>query len=117
MGEKIKTIEMFSGVNGAFAQAGTLLSDPIELKNQDLDGVFSLHMISLGGTITVTVLVCSTETGTYIAPTTALAIFTAKAAGSYADEFEPPMFPWMKLLFTETNVAAVTSLKAWLNYK
>lgn len=115
MGENVKVYELFRATNGAIVQNGYIDSDPIELEKVKADGFFSLHMVSVGGTITVTVLVCSTKSGTYIAPTTPVVIFSAKAAGSYFDSFDPPPTPFMKIRFTETNVAAVTSLDAWCN--
>lgn len=117
MGERVKTMELFRGTGGAIAQNATLTSDPLELNQLSNNGVFSLHMITVGGTVTVTLLVCSTKTGTYMAPTTAVTIFNAVAAGSYFAEFTPPLAPFMKILFTETNVAAVTAMDAWLNYQ
>lgn len=117
MGENVRTMELFRSTGGAIVQNATLTSDPLEMDKMKTDGCFSLHMISVGGTITVTVLVCSTKKGTYIAPTAPVTIFDAVAAGSYFAEFTPPLTPFMKLLFTETNVAAVTSMDAWLNYQ
>lgn len=117
MGENVKTMELFRGANGAIVQNATLTSDALDMRNLKMDGYFSLHMISTGGTITVTVLVCSTKNGTFVAPTTAVTVLSAKAAGTYFESFDPPVAPFMKLLFTETDVAAVTAMDAWLNYQ
>jgi hypothetical protein len=71
-------------------------------------------MINVGGTITATLLVCSTKAGTFMAPTSAVTIHDGKAAGSYYEAFTPPVAPFMKILYTETGVGAITSLNAWL---
>lgn len=112
----VKTEQLFSGADGAIAQNNFIDSQAIDVR-ECVNGFFSLHMIHVGGTVTATLLVCSTKDGTYVAPTTAVNIFNTKAAGTYADDFEPPLFPFFKIRFTETNVAAVTSLKAWINYQ
>ena len=117
MGEKIKSIELFNGAGGAITQNSYIDSDPIDLTEQDLDGFFSLYMKNTGGTVTVTVLVAPTLGGTYTAPDTSVAPFTAAAAGVHFAEFDPPLCQFMKLRFTETNVAAVTAMDARLVYK
>lgn len=117
MGAKIKVVELFRAAGGAIAQQGTLLSDAIDLRNVGTDGNFALHVISTGGTIEVTLLVCSTAKGTFMAPTTAVIVLDSKAAGSYFAAFTPPTAAFIKLLFTEENVAAVTAMDAWLNYQ
>lgn len=117
MGENVKTMELFRGANGAIVQNATLTSDALDMRNLRMDGYFSLHMINTGGTVTVTVLVCSTKTGTFVAPDTAITIISAQAAGTGFASFSPPVAPFMKILFTETDVAAVTAMDAWLNYQ
>jgi hypothetical protein len=112
---KVMTVELFRATGGAITKNGTLTSDAIDLRNVGVDGFFSLHMITTGGTVTVTLLVCSTADGTFVAPTTAVTIFSSKAAGTYFAAFNPPLAPFMKILFTELNVAAVTAMDAWLN--
>lgn len=115
MNAKVHVIELFRGAGGAIVKNATLLSDEIDLRDINANGFFSLHTIHLGGTITVTVLVCSTKEGTYVAPTTAVTVMATKTAGTYFVDFDPPLTPFMKLLFTETNVDAVTSLDVWLH--
>jgi hypothetical protein len=117
MGEKIKVVELFRGTGGAIVKNATVTSHAIDLRHVRPDGNFALHMINVGGTITATLLVCSTATGTFIAPSTAVTIFTTKAAGSHYASFTPPVAAFIKILFTETNVATVTSMDAWLNYQ
>lgn len=113
--ERVKTIELFRGSGGAITKNSYITSDEIDLRDIGVNGFFSLHMISVGGTIEVTVLVCSTKNGTYVAPTTAVIVLDSKTAGTYFESFIPPVTPFMKLRFTEENAAAVTSLDAWLN--
>ena len=117
MGEKIKSIELFNSTGGAITQNSYIDSDPIDLGNQDLDGFFSLYMKNTGGTVTATVLIAPTLGGTYTAPDTGVSIFTAAAAGVHFAEFDPPLCQFMKIRFTETNVAAVTAMDAKLFFK
>ena len=117
MGETVKVMELFRGSGGAIGKNASIDSDALDMRSVNLDGYFSLHMISTGGTITVTVLVCSTKEGTFIAPTTPVTVLDTKAAGSYFESFSPPVAPFMKLRFTETDVAAVTAMDAWLIYQ
>jgi len=117
MGEKIKVVELFRGTGGAIVRAATITSHAIDLRNVKPDGNFALHMINTGGTVTATLLVCSTPDGTFIAPSTAVTILATKAAGSHYASFTPPVAAFIKILFTETNVAAVTAMDAWLNYQ
>jgi len=115
MRKKILVHELFRASNGAIDQNATLTSEAIDLRNVGIEGNFSLHMINTGGTVTATLLVCSTAKGTFVAPSTAITILNAKAAGTHFAAFTPPLTPFMKILFTETNVAAVTAMDAWLN--
>jgi len=112
MNERIHVIELFDTTNGAIAQNNSITSDAIDLRNVGVNGFFSLHMIHTGGTITPTVLVCSTAAGTFVAPDTAVTIGTALAAGTHFIDFEVPLAPFIKIKFTETNTAATTSLTA-----
>ena len=115
MGERIKVLHLFKGVSGAIGQDSAIRSEAIDMRDKRLLGNFSLHFISVGGTITVTVEVCSTKDGTFIAPNTGITVADGIAAGTYFEAFSPPAAAFMKLLFTETDVAPVTSMNAWLN--
>lgn len=117
MGEPIKTMELFRGAGGAIVKNETLTSDALDMTNLKMEGSFALHTIHLGGDITVTVLVCSTKKGTFVAPTTPVVVVSDFAAGTGYWAFTPPVAPYMKLLFTENDTAAVTSMDAWLNYQ
>jgi hypothetical protein len=117
MENRIHTRHLFKGVNGAITQNSSIKSEIIDLRKKEITGYFSLHTIHVGGTLTVTIEVCSTSGGTFLAPTTAITIMTASVAGSYFISFEPPLAPFMKIVFTETNTAACTSLNAWLNFQ
>lgn len=116
MGEGIKVQELFRGEGGAIDKAGTLVSDALDLRNVRIEASFALHTIHVGGDITVTVLVCSTKTGTFVAPTSPVEVVADFAAGTGYWSFTPPVAPFMKLQFVENNTAAVTSMDAWLNY-
>jgi len=117
MSENVKTMELFRGTGGAIVKKATLTSDAIDMSKLRLNGNFSLHMINTGGTVTVTVLVCSTLKGTFVAPSVAVTVISAGAAGTHFTGFSPPLAPFIKLLFTETDVATVTAMDAWLNYQ
>jgi len=116
MGEGIKVQELFRGAGGAIEKNKTLLSDALDLRHVRIEASFALHTIHVGGDITVTVLVCSTKGGTFVAPSTPIEIVADFAAGTGYWSFTPPVAPFMKLLFTENDTAAVTSMDAWLNY-
>ena len=103
MDKRIKVFHLFKGVDGAIDTSGTLESEVIDLRHKNIEANFAHHMISVGGTITATLLVCSTEDGTFMAPTTAVTIHDGKTAGSYYEAFSPPTAPFMKILFTETG--------------
>lgn len=117
MSERIRVYRLFHGTAAAFAQNTAIKSEIIDLRDKRLVGNFSLHILSVGGTITATIEVCSTKDGTFLPPTTPVTVFTAKAAGSHFEAFSPPTAAFMKVVFTETNVAAITSLNAWLNFQ
>ena len=117
----IKTVELFRGTGGAITKNAYLDTDPIDLRNLRSPTTQSkgqLHIVSVGGTITVTTLVASYEDGTFVAPTTAVTWLTTAAEGTTVSAaVNIPIFPWIKLRFTETNVAAVSSLDAWLHFR
>ena len=115
MGEKIIVNELYRGSGGAISQNDNITSDLIDLRHIGIAGYFSLHVITVGGTLTATLLVCSTEDGTYVAPDTAITILDAVAAGTHFASFSPPLAPFIKIKFTETNVDDITSMDAWLN--
>jgi hypothetical protein len=115
MENRIHTLHLFKGVDGAITQNTSLKSEIIDLRKKELTGSFALHMITLGGDVTVTVQVCSTKGGNFMAPTSAVTIFATKTQGSYYAAFSLPTAAFMRIVFTENNVSAVTSLNAWLN--
>lgn len=115
MEKRIHTLHLFKGVSGAIVQNKVIRSEIIDLRYKELTGNFALHMITIGGDVTVTVEVCSTKDGTFMAPTSAVTIFATKTAGSYYAAFTPPVAAFMKIVFTENNTSAVTSMNAWLN--
>jgi len=117
MGERILVQDLFRATNGAVVKNSTLTTKEIDLTGKNLEGTFALHTIHVGGDITVTVLVCSTRKGTYVAPSTPVVIVADFAAGTGYWAFTPPIAPFMKLLFTENDTAAITSMDAWLVYQ
>jgi len=121
MSERIVSIELYRALGGAIVKNDHIDSDPIDLRNLHFGSnelKAALHVITLGGTITASVLVCSTEDGTYVEPDTNVDILTAVAAGTHVSANTAlPNMPWIKIRFTETNVAAVTSMYAWLHIR
>ena len=117
MGENIRTQELFRATGGAITKNGDITSDVLDLTGLRLEGTFALHTVHVGGDLTITVLVCSTPTGTFVEPTTPVAIATDFAAGTGYWSFTPPVTPYMKIKFAENDTAAVTSMDAWLNYQ
>jgi hypothetical protein len=114
MEKRIQVFHLFKGVDGAMAQQGTKTSYIIDLRHKNIEANFAHHMINVGGSITATLLVCSTRDGTFMAPTTPVVIHDSKVAGSYYEAFSPPTAPFMKILYTEIDAGAITSLNAWL---
>jgi hypothetical protein len=115
MEKRIHTLHLFKGASGAITINTAIKSEIIDLRNKEITGNFALHMITVGGNVTVTIEVCSTKAGTFLAPTTAVTILATKTQGSYYASFSPPTAAFMKIVFTENNTSAVTSLNAWLN--
>lgn len=117
MGKLIK-LELFKGAGGAITQNSYINSQIIELDSKEFAGSAPkaiLYMKNTGGTVTVTVTCCPTYNGTYSAPDTGIALLTTAAAGTHISaNTDLPNMPFIKLLFTETNVAAVTAMDAWL---
>ena len=115
MEKRIHTLHLFKGASGAITKNAAIKSEIIDMRHKELSGNFALHMITVGGNVTVTIEVCSTKDGTFMAPTSAVTIFAAKTVGSYYAAFSPPTAAFMKIVFTENDTSPVTSLNAWLN--
>lgn len=122
---EIKACQLqFSGeTDVAINQNANKTSDAISLNLIKPDGFFALELVTVsagGGTIKAEVLTCSTETGTYTEPedkdgTAIDNIVEAHAAGQkYYGLPAFPVAPFIKIKFTENNVANVTSLQARL---
>lgn len=120
-GRRIVTIEMFRSTGGAIAQNNAIYSDVIELdtlgfSSEELKA--ALHVITTGGTLTASVMVCSTKGGTYVEPDTNVDILTAVAPGTHVSANTAlPNFPFLKIKFLETNVGAMTAMDAWLHIR
>lgn len=113
--QQITTQQLFSAQ--AISQAGNVLSQPIDLREIDVDGDFSIgYTISGAGTVKLEYLVSPTKDGIYLEPTGASDI-AAAATGSANVAFTPEVAPWMKIKATENNVGAISSLSAWLNVR
>lgn len=112
----ITTYNVFqTGDGGAYATGArtitkntSVTSGAIPLTEIAQNGLFSLEYLITGdGTVTIEYLLCSTEHGTYVEPSTATNIATGltKSSGTSGHDiitFNPEMAPWMKIKVTET---------------
>jgi hypothetical protein len=108
----VSVVSLFKGKQLAAGGAGT--SDVIDLRFIAQQGIFSLaHKVHVGtagttGTTIFTYVGCSTETGTFITPHTAVAIGTAGTNATTGTAniwtFEPEPMPFMKIIATQTGV-------------
>jgi hypothetical protein len=116
----ITTINVFQGAKTVVKNTAET-SDAFRLRMPAQNGVFSIEYLITGdGTVTLSYTVCSTKTGTYFTPTNATSIVAgitktsgSGGAGIGGISFTPPMFPWMKIVATETGTSnnAVVTLK------
>lgn len=117
MGKLLK-LELFKGADGAITQNASISSKVIELDSMEFKGSApkaTLYMKPTGGTVTATVTCSLTGGGTFTAPGTAVTLYSEGAAGvRIGANVDLPNMPFIKILFTETNVAAVTAMDAWL---
>jgi len=115
---KLISLELFKGTDGAITQNGNISSHVIELDTKEFMGSAPkacLYMKNTGGTVTASVECCTTAGGTYAAPDTAINLIATAAAGTHISaNTDLPNMPFIKIKFTETNVAAVTAMDAWL---
>jgi len=118
---KVGQLQFSGDTDISILQNASATSDVIKLKTIGPNGFFGLELVTVsagGGTIKAEVLVCSTEDGTFTTPedkdgTAIDEIVTAHAAGQkYYGLPAFPVAPYLKIKFTENNVAAVTSLQA-----
>jgi hypothetical protein len=113
--QAISTQKVFS--SQAISQAGVVLSAPIDLREIDVDGDFSLFYGTTGaGTVKLEYVLSPEKDGIYIEPTGASDIVAA-ATGSGRAAFTPEVAPWMKIRATENNVGAITALDVWVNVR
>jgi len=100
----------------AIGKNAVATSAPISLNDLTGNGVFSLFLTEQAGAlsqVTYTYSLCDTIDGTYITPSSAVAIATAFVGGSTdIFSFEPELAKFMKIIATELDVAAVTALTA-----
>jgi hypothetical protein len=105
---RITVIPLFKDKSLSAGDSGT--SDPIDLRYQANNGMFALafkNKAGTSGTCGTTVFTytgCSIETGTYVAPSSAVAIGTSgpSIAGNIVT-FEPELMAWMKIIATQTG--------------
>ena len=97
----------------------SVTSGAFDLREVAQDGVFSLEYLITGdGTVKIEYLLCSTATGTFVEPSTAVDIAsgltkTSGTSGRDIITFNPELAPFMKIKVTETSNSrnAVVTLK------
>jgi hypothetical protein len=98
----------------AIARDGVAIGEPIPLGDLAGNGVFSLMVKEFAGAladVTFTYTMCDTQGGTYLAPDGAVAIKANLIGGNaMLISFEPELAPYIRIVATENDVAAVTSL-------
>ena len=113
----ITTYNVYGGTK-AITRNAAHTSQFINLTETAQDGMFSLHWVITGSAnITLTYTVCSISDGTYFTPSGGGTIPNASALTVTTGggvTFEPEMYPFIKLVATENNVAAGT-LVLYLN--
>jgi hypothetical protein len=119
MHRPVNTETVFNEV--AILKNGVATSQPMALEHATPQGLFSLHILEQAGAlsdVTYTYSLCNTKGGTYITPSSATDI-KANLIGASTDivSFDPEVAKWMKIIATENNVAAVTSLTAVVSYQ
>ena len=106
---KITPHPVFSSLHPAGTAGTSFTSDKIDLRHIANQQKFALYTnISVGtastcGTTVFSYLGCPTESGTYIAPSTAVAIGTCGTAGADIMTFTPPLMPFMKIVATQAE--------------
>jgi hypothetical protein len=119
MSRRITSYNVFNGAKTVVKNTAET-SPAISLKTGAKNGVFSVEYAITGdGTLSLTYTVCSTENGTYFTPTGTgtsggtIATGLTKTPGLGGLSFAPPMYPYMKMVATETGTSenAVLTLK------
>ena len=111
---EIWTKQLWDGVT--LAQNGTLTSDPIQLDRKAENWRFSFqYYFTSDGAATITAKVLTSIDGVNFIDTSAAAIGStlAKATRDHV-EFDPDYCKAIKIQIDEDNVAAITSLTAWI---
>lgn len=115
---KLISHELYKGTDGAIVQNNVITSHIIELNTAEFMGSAPkacLYMKNTGGTVTASIVGCPTYNGTFTAPDTAVNLIATAAAGTHISaNVDLPNMPFIKVVFTETNVAAVTAMDAIL---
>ena len=117
----ITTFQLFTGTS--ISANGSLTSKAVDLRRIASNGLFSVYYAITGdGTAKIEYLLCSTETGTYLEPSTASDIGSSltKTSGPGSDgknviAFEPELAPFLKIKITETGTAQAITPNLWLN--
>ncbi len=115
----ITTFKLFTGTS--IAASGSLASEAVDLRRCAPNGVFSVYFIITGdGTAKIEYLLCPTENGAYIEPSTDIASSQTKTSGPDANginlvSFNPELAPFMKIKITETGASSAITPNLWLN--
>jgi hypothetical protein len=117
----ITTFQLFDGTQ--ITKNTSQTSEAVDLRRCSNNGMFSVYCIFAGdGTAKVEYLLCATENGTYIEPSTASDIASGqlKTSGPGGDgvvlvAFEPELAPFMKITETANSGNNHLNPKLWLN--
>ena len=117
----ITTYKLFTGTS--IAASGSLTSVIVDLRNAAPNGLFSVYLIMAGsGTAKVEYLLCMTEEGTFLEPSTASDIASSQTAtsgpgsdGKTLISFEPELAPFMRIRITETGASQAITPSLWLS--
>ena len=113
----ITMLNVFEGAKLTVA-GGVSTSVGFDLREIAQNGMFSLEYLITGdGTATISYTVCSTKGGTYFTPAgggsiaSGLTKTSGDGAGHGGLSFEPEMYPFIKIVVTETGASqSVTAL-------
>jgi hypothetical protein len=120
-GRRITSYNVYNGAKAVVKNTAET-SDVICLKSGAPNGIFSIEYTITGdGTVTFSYTVCTKKDGTFFTPTGtgtgggAIVAGLTKTPGHGGLSFAPPMYPFIKLVTTETGNSANIGVTLKLN--
>lgn len=115
------SISVISILNNVAIVQNNAVEGILDLARYSTEGFFSVQIEVVGaGNITLTYAISNNGTD-YITPTGTSALFTAFGAtsgegsdGKSIISFDPPLCRFLKIIATEQDAGAITSIDAWL---